>query len=674
MCSRVYTYAGPRALCCVGCTAILHALLGQPLLAQSTANESIDEGEIMPTLSIEGNAESPAGEIEHEDFAGRYTRIEGDTLLRNDVNLGDVLAFETGVQQQQAGGFGSFSSLSVRGSTASQTSVFLDGIRLNGASNAVVDLSTFDLRSLSSVDIYRGAAPLQLGASNIGGAINLNTLKSTENTTLVKFSAGSFGTLQSNLSHRSTHGALSVVGTVEASRSDNDFRFNNDNTTPLNPDDDQIEQRNNADVSFVTVLGKLAYSHNDFSSSDVLLQHNQRTSGVPEFRNNPDNVASFTEGRGQLHLSHRVQNFTGWSRRHTVFGQWVDDNFDDSLSQVGLGMQDFSTQQRVLGATTYWDRFSLGGKWALTAEVRRELFDAEDPLGRDRAINASRNSFTGAIGYTRFAFDDRLIITPRLRVENHNSDFDGENLATQSDTTDFDVNPELSVRFEQTSKLTWIASVGRYFRLPTFTEMFGTTGLIDGNENLTAEEGVNAELGVTLLPIKNLTLKGTLFHSDRDEAIVTIFDARGVGSNLNTGGAIVTGVELEAQWQASTKLLLQANFTVQDTENNSDIVVFQGRQLPNQSKRTAYARANYELFSWWQIWSEVNVARDRFFDLGNFLPAEDATTVNIGALWQRGNLKADLTLNNVNNDKVEDFNGFPRPGRSFNLGIAYRFN
>lgn len=670
---RVHLYARPDALLCVSYAVLVCALLSSTVMAQPLTNESANEGDILPTLSIEGNAESPAGNIEHEDFAGRYTRIEGDALDRNDVDLGDVLAFEAGIQQQQVGGFGSFSSISVRGSTASQTSVFLDGIRLNGASNAVVDLSTFDLRSLSSVDIYRGAAPLQLGATNIGGAINLNTLKSTENATLIKFSVGSFGTLQSNLSHRSTHGPLSIVGTVEASRSDNDFRLLNDNATPLNPNDDQIERRNNADVSFVTVLGKLAYKHSDFSSSDVLLQHNQRTTGVPEFRNNANNVASFTQGRGQLHLSHRVQSYTGWSRRHTAFGQWVDDNFDDSLSQVGLGAQDFSSQQRVLGASTYWDRFSLGGKWAFTAEARREIFDAEDPLGRDRALNASRNSLTGAIGYSRFAFKERLILTPRLRIENHNSDFDGENLTVQPDTNEFIVNPEFSVRFEQNSRLTWIASIGRYFRLPTFTEMFGTQGLVEGNEELTPEEGVNAELGVTLVPLKNLTLKGTLFHSDRDDAIVTIFDARGIGSSLNTGGATVTGVELETQWQATKRLLILANLTFQDTENNSDILVFQGRQLPNQSERTAYARVSYDLLERWQLWSEVNVAQDRFFDLGNFLPAENATTFNLGALWQRGNLKADLTLNNITEENVEDFNGFPRPGRAFNLSVTYRF-
>lgn len=673
MCFRAQFNADAPALLTMSCVGISCVFVSLTAQAQSEANESIDGIDTLPTLSIEANAEAPAGNIEHEDFAGRYTRLEGDTLNRNDIDLGDVLSFEAGVQQQQVGGFASFSTISVRGSTPQQTSVFLDGIRLNGASNAVVDLSTFDLRSFSSIDIYRGAAPLQLGATNIGGAVNLNTLESAENTTLVKLTYGSFGTVQSNLSHQSTHGPWRIVATADAGQSDNDFRLLNDNTTPLNPNDDQVERRNNADVRFVSVLGKLAYQHSENTSTDVLLQHNQRSTGVPEFRNSPDNVASFTEGRGQLHLSHRVKSYDGWSQRHTAFAQWVDDNFDDSLSQVGLGAQDFRSQQRVIGASTYWDRFSFGGKWAFTAEARREIFDAEDPFGQDPSTNASRNSLTGAFGYTRFAFNDRLTVTPRLRVENHSSDFDGGNLDSQSDGNDFILNPEFSVRFEQNKKLTWIASVGRYFRLPTFSEMFGTQGLIVSNEDLLPEEGVNTEIGVELLAHQNLTLKATVFNSDRDNAILTIFDARGIGRNSNTGGARVTGLELESQWQATKKLQVQANLTLQDSTNNSDIASFQGQQLPNQAARTAYARVSYDLLQSWRLWSEVNVIQDRFFDSGNLLPAENATTFNLGALWQRGNWRTDLTLNNITGQKVEDFNGFPRPGRAFSLSAAYRF-
>jgi len=626
---------------------------------QAQSESAINE-DVLPTLSIEAAPEPQVGEVEHRDFAGRFSRIDGTTLERTDTDLADVLAFETGIQQQRVGGFGSFSSLSVRASTASQTSIFLDGIRLNGAANSVVDLSAFDLRSLNSVDIYRGAAPLLLGSTNLGGAVNLNSAQLANDFTQIKFTAGSFGTLQTNLSHQQSGSNWNTVATVQASRSDNDFELLNNNTTPLNPNDDVREARNNADVRSVGVLAKASYAFTDQISNDVLIQHTQRTTGVPEFRNIDNNQASFDEGRGQLHLSYRDKNFDGWAQKHTVFTQWVNDRYDDRFSQVGLGAQNFRSQQRVLGASTYWDQFIFGGKWALTAEVRREEFESEDPLNRgpEREIEASRNSITGGFAYTRFAFDDNLIITPRLRLENHNSDRSGNSLTSLSDDGDVTVNPELSTRWQQNESLAWTASVGRYFRIPTFSEQFGNQGLVTGNEELNPEEGINTELGVQWSPYESLNLSATAFYSSRDDTIVTVFDARGIGRNLNTGAATIQGLELESTWLPTKRLNIKTNLTLQDTTNQSDILAFSGKQLPNQSAITAYARGDFQINSRLKIWSELSVSQDRFFDLGNFLPAEDAAVVSLGSQWRRNNLSADFTISNLTDETIEDFNGF----------------
>lgn len=638
--------------------------------AQNDTNLITDDQ--LPTLSIEANAETVVGEVEHQDFAGRYTRIEGDTLKRTDTGLADVLAFESGVQLQRVGGFGSFSSISVRASSPSQTNIFLDGIRLNGAANAVIDLSAFDLRSLNSVDVYRGAAPLLLGSTNLGGAVNLTSAATGDDFTQVKFTAGSFGTLQSNLSHRQSGQQWHSVTTVDVGRSDNSFELLNNNTTPLNPNDDVREPRNNADVRSFGILSKAGFSHSEQASSDLLFQHTQRTTGVPEFRNNENNVASYEEGRGQLLLSHRNNNFDGWARRHTAFIQWADDHYDDRLSQVGLGAQNFRSQQRVFGASTYWDQFSLGGKWAFTAEARREGFDSEDPFGRDRDINATRNSLSAGLAYTRFAFNDNVIVTPRLRLESHRSDRQGNNLASESMDSGFVFNPELSARWQQTTRLAWTASLGRYFRIPTFSEMFGTQGLVIGNEDLNPEQGINTEISVQWAATKLLNVSATLFHSGRDDTIVTVFDARGIGRNANTGSATIQGFEFETSWSPTSAMKLKTNLTVQDTNNQSNIIAFSGKQLPNQSALSAYVRGEYQAQRYLTLWSELNLAQERFYDLGNFLPAEDATVINVGTQWQRNQWSADFTVSNITDQTIEDFNGFPRPGRSFSLGFSYQ--
>ncbi len=669
---RVPRFGNARHVCryLLLCFAFTQTAVAQQSLTTQPAG---DDSERLPTLSIEAEIAEPIGQVEHADFAGRYTRINAESLSRSEINLADTLAFESGIQQQSVGGFGSFSSITIRASTPAQTGIFLDGVRLNGAANAVIDLSVFDSRSFNSVDVYRGAAPLQLGATNLGGAVNLNSLESGSNITQVKFSAGSFNTLQTHLSHRSKHKAWQSVATVEAAQSDNDFQIANNNATPLNSDDDRRESRHNAAVRSYAVLGKLAYQHATDKVSDVLFQHTTRVAGVPEWRNAQLNDASYGEARGQLHFSHRIQGSSGWSRRHTGFLQWADDHYDDRLSQVGLGAQNFRSQQRVFGASTYWDQFTVNGKWALTAELRQDAFDGEDPLGRDLTVNATRNSLSAGMAYTRFAYDEKILITPRLRFENHDSNWSRQNIQNGADQQNVIVNPELSIRFDPSPHLTWTASLGRYFRIPTFSEMFGTQGLVVGNESLKPEQGINSELGIQWAPSDALSLKATLFHSNRKDTIVAVYDAQGIGRNMNTGAAIISGLELESVWQLTRQLNIKANVTVQDTANQSDISAFFNKQLPNQSALSAYARANFDINQQWQLWADINIAKDRFYDLGNFLPAEDATISNMGVNWQRTVYRASFSLSNLTDVAVQDFNGFPKPGRAAYVSLSYRF-
>jgi len=576
----------------------------------ANAQESGDT-DTLPTLSIEADSSQPVGDVEHEDFAGRYTRIDASTLQRDNVSLGEVLAFESGVQHQQIGGYGTFNSITVRASTPMQTDIYLDGIRLNGAANAIVDLATFDLDSLDSIDIYRGAAPLQLGSANLGGAVNLNTKAFGSDLTAVRFSAGSFNTLTTHLAHRATHNRWQSIAAVEAGSSENNFDFNNDNSTPLNTADDQRQRRNNAAVKKIGLLSKLKYQHDDQSSTDIMFQHTQRSSGVPEMQNRPSNQASYDDGTGQLHLSHRINSGISWNRRHSAFLQWTDDHFDDRLSQVGLAPQDFRSEQRVAGLTTYWDRFSRDGKWAATAEFRQASFDSNDPGRFTPSVSATRQTLFLGIGYTRFALQERLLVTPRLRVQQHSSEWDSTQNTRTLSTNGNVVTPEISVRFDQRPGLRWSSSIGRHYRIPTFTEMFGTQGLTVGNDTLKPEHGINAEFALQWQAKDNIDISATVFHSDRTDAIAAIFDAQGVGRHVNIGKARITGLELEANWYLSKRVKVQANITSQNAINLSKISSFTNKQLPGQSALTSLVRLNFQYNERWKFWSEMSVNNQR---------------------------------------------------------------
>jgi len=79
-----------------------------------------------------------------------------------------------------------------------------------------------------------------------------------------------------------------------------------------------------------------------------------------------------------------------------------------------------------------------------------------------------------------------------------------------------------------------------------------------------------------------------------------------------------------------------------------------------------YHRANLRL------WFETNHKGDFFYDQANLLPSKGYLLYNAGLEYQWRDFSIGLTANNIRDDNVEDFNGFPRPGRSFYFSLNYR--
>ncbi len=631
------------------------------LHAQDTIDNRLD------TLEIEAEV-APVGEVEHAEFSGSYQRIERSQLERRDVTLADILANETGVQSRQAGGFGTFSSITVRAATAAQTGVYLDGVLLNSGGNAVVDLSLLDLLNAGSVDIYRGTTPAQFGAGTIGGAVNIKSLSAGREQTKLLIGGGSFNTQRAQLLHSARVGELELTGAFSLQQSDNDYPFLNDNTTPLNPNDDTRQTRNNAAAEQLSSLVKAGLSWSNSARTDVLLQTTSRDLGVPEIRNLQDNQSSFDTDSVRVQVSQTWNPDGNWNSRHTLFRYSDEDIFDDRFSQVGLGAQNLSIDNRNLGLTSYWEYLGDTSTSSLHLELRnerqtnRDLLEPRfDSVARRRAVNltAQRVFYFG---------DDRVLLIPALRYQSTDDDYQRITRVDQQGRRADRLTPTLGFRFDVNEQLRYRANVGRYFREPSFDELFGSRGLFEGNNNLLSEEGVNADIGFTWQPRAGLKLDASLFGSWRDDLIATVFDARGIGRAVNISRARILGVELGSNWQLNPFVSLVANLTYQDAQALRNFNAINGSQLPGEAQLSTFLRAQYKTPAL-TLFIEANGSRDRFYDQANVLPAEDFFLQNVGIDWHHGRWSFAATLNNLTDRNVEDFNGLPRPGRSFTFSL-----
>jgi iron complex outermembrane receptor protein len=167
--------------------------------------------------------------------------------------VSDVLARGVGMHVRQFGGLGSFSAVSIRGSSSAQVAYTLDGAPLNTPQYGVVSASDLPIEALSRVEVYRGAAPLGFDAPG-GGAVELVTRNDPGAWAHSDLGAGSFGTSKLDAAGGFTRGRTSALLVAQRPLSDGDFPYVADNGTDGNALDDTLKTRvNNAfDLSALT--------------------------------------------------------------------------------------------------------------------------------------------------------------------------------------------------------------------------------------------------------------------------------------------------------------------------------------------------------------------------------------------------------------------------------------
>ncbi len=646
---------------------INHVIVARPALAQNTQAPT----ESLEAITIIGSDPTRTGDVIADEQSVSTSRITREELTRTPNALAEVIARESGVQFQQSGGFGSFTSVSIRAASAAQTGVFLNGILLNTGGNPVIDLSTLEVLNLGSVNIYRGSTPLQLGHAGIGGAINLQTLDggSTPRTS-IRLGVGSFSDRSVQASHQNAKGPWEFVSALSYRESENDFRFTNDNTTPLNPNDDERQSRNNAQARRASVLLQAEYQHNEDARTGLTLQAADKSLGVPQSRNSPNNSATFDTLSTQLQLTHIRDGIKNWNTKHSLYWHIDDSHFQDLQAQIGLGADDRRNDNYTLGAKTYWEYPTSTGFTALSLDFRSENLDSSDPLGSINDYTAERQEWLAALHYTWFDASDKWTVTPALRWQHDtrtgNRQRNGEPATQRDDSNQAGVQLGISYKLNRKTQLSM--NLGTFYRTPSFGELFGAIGLINGNDELDPEEGINADLGISW-NTDILALASTLFVSDKESLIVTSFDSRGVGRPVNSGEAFVYGIELSAKWSFNRYWDVRSNMTWQSPKSVDRNSGFDGKFLPGEAQLVWFTRASYTR-SEWSYWYEADVQRNSFFDRANILPAEDYTQHSVGIGWRKARWSTNMSIQNLSDTNVEDFNGFPKPGRHWSLNVT----
>lgn len=196
-------------------TALLSPLAhaaGDTTLAQPAGPA---EGADLPTISVTDTRHLP------ESFDRRYastqvlTREDLDRLSPADPSITQALATLPGVTVTQNGGPGSSASVSIRGSSASQVAVFIDGIRIGSPTTGIAPWADLPTEAFERVEVISGPAAASFGNNAMGGVVQLFTRRAANqpNRTTVSFGGGSNKTFDTQFR---TSGTVPSTGPLAA--------------------------------------------------------------------------------------------------------------------------------------------------------------------------------------------------------------------------------------------------------------------------------------------------------------------------------------------------------------------------------------------------------------------------------------------------------------------------
>ena len=626
------------------------------------------------------------GDVDLEETTGFVTVIEREAFEGKMEDLAEVLQNEAGVQVRQSGGLGSFSTVSLRGSSSDQVMVFMDGVLLNDASGGGVDLSTISLSDVAAIEVYRGVTPVNFNKASIGGVVNIRTLRAKEGLNAsATLGYGSFNTRQASAFVNHKPGDWDYLVSASYLASDNDFKYLYDNHTEYNPDDDEWVKRNNAQFDQGNVLAKAGYDFNDDLRIDLLNQWFSKDQGLPTWNNSAKADASLQTERNITSLGFTANDVgpLHFNTRTNVDYSYKDELYNDSHGTIGLGRQKSRYITQRYGGNFFLEWLTDMNTMSFMADFHEETYDPEDLLTQKNPNKSTRNTLNLGIQDSVFLFEDRLTVTPGIRYTYLKDDLQsatnmfGQPLEGKERNENY-LSPQIGVKYTPLDWLNFRSNLAKYTREPSFFELFGDRGFIVGNPDLEAEKGVNFDAGFEVrYPtgiwwLNYISVNAAYFGSNVDDLITFVYDSRGIGKAQNISQAEIRGVESEIRIDFLKYFRLVGNATWQDPINKSQVKAFDGNILPGRFQQSYLGRLEGR-YAGVKVFGEYVRETGMYYDSANLLPAKDKNEVNGGISWLFHSFLFSFEGRNLTNEQYEDFNGYPMPGRAFYFTVGYRY-
>lgn len=617
---------------------------------------------------------------------------------RGGADLAELLASVAGLQIRRYGGLGAYALPSVRGSTAAQVQVLVDGLPLADAQTGVIDLASLPLERYAGAEVHRGLVPAGFGGVGAAGAINLLSRDLPASGSEVRLFGGSFGDLgaRATTSGATVNGSRRGLLMVHGRRADNRYAFLDHNQTFVTTTDDTVRQRANAQFAEFGVygLGELNGEPGTLRASGGVFRQDAGRPGPLGF---PSPHAAVRRDRWDGRLTaadpRRIFSVDLAASHHR-------DYLYDADAEVGFDPPGttIASSDDVSGRATWaptW-RFGATASGEPQAEVAAVAgggwagqWYEETHAGVDRP-RRERTTISAFTAVTVNLTAPRLQVVPGWRWQRARDNFppvpdlpwlpEGEAEVHEQDL----VSPSLGAAWQVIPSVLiveghWHESA----RLPSWIELFGQPGGLEGNRELVPEDITGRDVSVLLRARDGRAdLRATFFDQVTERTITWLQSSRYTVRAANIGRTRTRGLELEARADLPAGVAFAGNVTHQDARDRGPDPTFADKELPYLPATEAQARLSLDRGSGWVPTVAVSHAssnpRDRYNQPEQRAPARTVLNLALARTWQGGlwgrdrQATATAEVVNVTDDDIYDVEGYPLPGRSFRVSLYWR--
>ena len=584
--------------------------------------------------------------IEMDAFEGRFATTEEAVRQAAGVNVRDF------------GGLGKLSTISIRGSSADQVVVLLDGVRLSPATGGGVDFSTIPAEHIERIEVIRGGDSAFYGEGAVGGVVNIVTKKSKRKpTNTADVTYGSFGTYRAaaTRSQGFDRGSYFVGGHIL--HTDGDFRFTNNNGTEFDDGDDYTDTRKNNESDSQGLLVKGTVRAGD--RVDVAMQNEffHAAKGIPGMVTFPSPNVHQQDYRDTASVSATVSDagtpglsFTTRAAYLFTSTEYKDNRGEQNAGVPLLTYQEEHAPELAETITYIWGTHQV---LTLAAEYRRNM------LLDGSFENPTRDTWGAALRDQVMFWDGRITIVPAVRYD------DVSDQGSQW-------SPKLGLHFRPLDWLTIKGNAGRSFRAPNFNEMYYNHGFVEGNPDLKPERGTTYDAGLQF-NTKWFSLEGAYFHSDLDDLIEYLLISGFRYKPFNISRAQIDGIELIASVFPIKYVEASGSYTITYAIDRTDEANRRGNQIPGRPRYKGFGRLalHYDPLT---VFGEYHYIDGNFITRANTKLLDTRQILNLGVTVKPSPyISAGVEMKNALDDEVVDVRGFPLPGRSLFLTLSSSF-